>query len=222
MSSASRFLRSIFHKLKIRHRFPRSVIHAGVIVDGASQLGDWSVLFSDVRLASSSLGTYSYVQARSCLYEVDVGPFCSIAADVSIGLVDHPTFMVSTSPVFYDNTQPLPKFLVNEKLHHEHRIRTVVEADVWIGYGVRVRAGVRIGIGSIIGAGAVVTRDIPPYTIAAGVPCRVVRDRFPKEIKQQLLDSRWWELDQEHLSRLAPEFVDPIRFLSALNCLKKP
>ncbi|MCI5065273.1 acyltransferase [bacterium] len=53
----------------------------------------------------------------------------------------------------------------------------VVEDDVWIGSGVQITKGVRIGKGSVIGSGAVVTKDIPPYSIAVGVPCRVVGRR---------------------------------------------
>ena len=55
--------------------------------------------------------------------------------------------------------------------------KVVIENDVWIGAGVQITKGVRIGMGSIIGAGSVVTKDIPPYSIAAGVPCKVIKPR---------------------------------------------
>jgi len=58
---------------------------------------------------------------------------------------------------------------------------TVIEEDVWIGFHVTLLPGVRIGRGSIIGAGSVVTKSIPPYTIAAGSPCRVIRMKYSKE-----------------------------------------
>lgn len=54
-----------------------------------------------------------------------------------------------------------------------------IEDDVWIGTGAIIGKGVRVGRGSVIGAGAVVTKDIPPYSIAVGVPCRVIRNRKP-------------------------------------------
>lgn len=57
----------------------------------------------------------------------------------------------------------------------------VVEDDVWLGHGVTVMAGVTIGHGSVIGAGAVVNKDIPPYSIAAGVPARVIKKRIPDD-----------------------------------------
>lgn len=54
----------------------------------------------------------------------------------------------------------------------------IIEDDVWLGHGVTVTAGVRIGKGSIIGAGAVVNKDIPPYSIAVGVPAKVIKSRL--------------------------------------------
>ena len=53
----------------------------------------------------------------------------------------------------------------------------VIGDDVWVGYGAQVMAGVTIGSHSIIGAGAVVTRDVPEYAVAVGVPARVIKDR---------------------------------------------
>lgn len=53
----------------------------------------------------------------------------------------------------------------------------VIEDDVWLGMGVKVMDGVCIGRGAVIGANAVVTEDIPPYSIAAGIPARVIRKR---------------------------------------------
>lgn len=58
---------------------------------------------------------------------------------------------------------------------------TVIEEDVWIGINVTVMPGVTIGRGSIIGAGSVVTRSIPPYSIAVGNPCRVIKKKFTTE-----------------------------------------
>jgi acetyltransferase-like isoleucine patch superfamily enzyme len=212
-----KFVQAAIHEFRLRRRFPLSVIHSGAAADSKSILGEYSVLFANARLVNSSLGRYSYVQTNTALYSAEVGAFCSIAANVTVGLRDHPTFMVSSSPVFYDNTQPLPRFFVDENLFQEEMPRTVIEADVWIGEGVKLRAGVRIGVGSVIGAGSIVTKDIPPYMIAAGVPCRPLKSRFTPEISQLLLDSRWWEMDVATLLRLAPYFTDPAIFLSKLN-----
>lgn len=204
-------------ELILRRRFPNATIHSGAIADKKTRLADYSVLFRDVVLLDSVLGAYSYVQARSAIYSADIGPFCSIAGDVVIGLGAHPTAMVSTSPVFYDNQQPLPRFFVAESKFASIFPRTSIGADVWIGQGVLIKAGVRIGVGAVIGAGSVVTKDIPPYVIAGGNPCREIRPRFSEEICQGLLDSQWWTLDESDLARLAGLFADPKSFLAAIE-----
>lgn len=210
-------LRRLVHEYRLKRRFRNSVIHPRVTLDASSTIGDHAVLFSRVRLVDSKLGAYSYVQENSVLYAADVGPFCSIAANVTIGLLDHPTFMVSTSPVFYDNTQPLPRSFVNENCYSRKIPRTVIEADVWIGEGVKLRAGVRVGVGSVIGAGSVVTKDVPPYTIAAGVPCRSLKRRFEDTVCDRLEATTWWQFDEKDLLALAHLYLDPLAFLNAIK-----
>lgn len=187
------------------------------MADQASVLGPHSVLFSGAVLVGCNLGAYSYVQTGSTLNNTDVGPFCSFASGVSIGLGEHPTAMVSTSPVFYDHAQPLPKFFAKRRVFTDTVPRTTIGADVWIGQGAMVKAGVRIGTGAVIGSASMVTKDIPPYTIAAGNPCRPIRLRFAEPICQRLLDSHWWEFDEATLKALAPSFSEPEKFLTALD-----
>jgi acetyltransferase-like isoleucine patch superfamily enzyme len=68
----------------------------------------------------------------------------------------------------------------------------IIGNDVYLGDGIVVMPGVTIGDGAIIAANAVVTKDIPPYTVVGGVPAKVIRDRFPDKIKEQLSATRWW------------------------------
>jgi acetyltransferase-like isoleucine patch superfamily enzyme len=211
------YLRRILHEYKLKCRFTKSVIHSGVTIDKSSVIGDWSVLFKKVSLINSSLGNYSYVQENTLLNNTDVGPFCSIASNVSIGLLDHPTFMVSTSPVFYDNSQPLPKFFVNKIKLKQVIPRTLIGADVWIGEGVRIKAGVNIGVGAVIGAGSLITKDVLPYTIAAGIPCRIIRPRFNIDIVDRLLKSEWWNFNEKKLNELSYFFSDPVAFLNEIE-----
>ena len=76
---------------------------------------------------------------------------------------------------------------------------TVVGNDVWISQNVTVMPGVHIGDGAIISANSVVAKDIPPYTVAAGNPCRVVKKRFDDEFIAYLLDLKWWDWDIEKI-----------------------
>ena len=78
---------------------------------------------------------------------------------------------------------------------------TVVGNDVWIGQNVTVLPGVHIGDGAIIAANSVVSRDIPPYCVAGGNPCRVIRPRFHRELTEYLLDLKWWDWPPEKIFR---------------------
>lgn len=67
--------------------------------------------------------------------------------------------------------------------------------DVWIGQRAMVMGGVRIGNGAVVGAGAVVTKDVPPYTIVGGVPAKIIRYRFSDKVVKKLQSSKWWDYD---------------------------
>jgi acetyltransferase-like isoleucine patch superfamily enzyme len=203
--------RAVAHR-RLQRRFPDSDIYSGVSASGDSVLGHHSVLFRDVMVLSSQIGAYTYVQARTALFNAEIGAFCSIASDVTIGLAAHPTSMVSTSPVFYDNAQPLPFFFTKERLFTNNLPRTTIGADVWIGQGALVKAGVAIGVGSVIGAAAVVTKDVRPYDIVGGNPARRIRSRFSEEIAAALEASSWWTLSEPTLMRLAAHFANPEEF----------
>jgi acetyltransferase-like isoleucine patch superfamily enzyme len=201
----------------LRKKFPNSVIYSGATVDKTSVIGEYSVLFQNARLINANLGAYSYVQANSTICNAEIGKFCSIASNVNIGLASHPMHMVSTSPVFYDNSQPLPEFLTIERVFTKELPRTTIGADVWIGQGATIKAGIKIGVGAVIGAGAVVTKDVAPYIIAAGNPCRQIRPRFSEDIICRLIASEWWVLSDSKLRELSSLFVDPLKLLNALE-----
>ncbi len=78
----------------------------------------------------------------------------------------------------------------------------MVRFDVWIGQNVTIMPGVHIGDGAIIGTNSVVAKDIPPYAIAVGNPCRVVRKRFDEELIDILLKLRWWDKSIEEIENL--------------------
>ena len=211
------WIKKIVKEYLLRKRFPQSVIYSGVVVDTQSKISIHSVLFQNVVLVKSSLGAYSYVQANTIVCNTQIGPFCSIAGNVHIGLADHPTYQVSTSPVFYDNTQPLPYFFAKSKQFNETMPTTIIDADVWIGQGAMIKAGVKIGVGAIIGAGAMVTKDVAPYSVVVGVPAREIKKRFDDLTCQRLMDSKWWELDAIKLEMIAPCFDNPQSFLTEMT-----
>ena len=80
----------------------------------------------------------------------------------------------------------------------------VVGNDVWIGYEAVIMAGVHIGDGAVIAARAVVTKDVPPYTIVGGTPAREIRKRFDEETIARLLELQWWDWPTEKIRRSLP------------------
>ena len=80
----------------------------------------------------------------------------------------------------------------------------VIGNDVWIGYEAVIMAGVHIGNGAIIAARAVVTKDVPPYTIVGGVPARPIRKRFEEETIRKLETLKWWDWPAKKIRRCLP------------------
>ena len=91
--------------------------------------------------------------------------------------------------------------------------------DVWIGLNVVVMDGVSIGDGAVIGAGAVVTKDIPPYAIAVGVPAKVIKYRFSEDIIHRLLKTRWYDQPDEVIKKLPFDNIE--KCLEILEGLRK-
>ncbi|SDK00769.1 virginiamycin A acetyltransferase [Catalinimonas alkaloidigena] len=86
---------------------------------------------------------------------------------------------------------------------------TVIGHDVWIGYRALILPGVTIGNGSIVAAGAVVTRDVPPYSLVGGNPARLIRPRFAPELIALLQALQWWHWPAERITRHVQELTDP-------------
>ena len=134
------------------------------------------------------------------LARLDIGSFCSIAEKVVILLdAEHRPDWVTTYP--FNVVWPECAAFTG---HPRTKGDVIIGHDVWIGYGVTILSGVTIGTGAVLGARAVVTRDVPPYAIAAGNPAHVLRMRFPETTIDRLLTSNWWDLPRERLIRLMP------------------
>lgn len=119
-----------------------------------------------------------------------IGRYCSIASSVRTAPGNHPFDAITTHPALYASGFGV----VEEDVHYPDP--QVIEDDVWIGHNAIILPSCRrIGRGSIIGAGSIVTRDVPPYTIVAGNPARVLRERFAPDLQAALEQSRWWEMD---------------------------
>ena len=131
-----------------------------------------------------------------------IGKFCSIAcgAKFLFNSANHAMAPLSTYPfpLFFEEWD-LDRGNVTDSW--DNRGDIVIGNDVWIGYEAVILAGVTVGDGAIIGARAVVTKDVPPYTIVGGGPARPIRKRFPEETVSALLQLRWWDWPKERIRR---------------------
>lgn len=134
--------------------------------------------------------------------KLQIGKFCSIAcgAKFLFNSANHTLSSLSTYPfpLFFEEWG-LEKKDVTKAWDNKGDI--VIGNDVWIGYEAVILAGVTIGDGAIIGTRAVVTKDVPPYTIVGGVPAKPIKRRFPEETISVLLEIQWWNWSEERIAR---------------------
>ena len=180
-----------------------------------SKLSKKCAILSNTRFYSSSIDDYSYIGRNCYVNSTNIGKFCSIADNCSIGLASHNISWVSTSPVFCEGKNILNKNFSFKKSDN-YKI-TEIGNDVWIGIGVLVISGIKIGDGAIIGAGTIVTKDVDSYSIVVGNPGKVLRYRFTNEQKEALLKSKWWDLSQEKLIEIGQYIDDIDKFIVMLG-----
>lgn len=178
-----------------------------------------------------TLGDGSYISGAS--YEkvmwrghVLVGNYCSISHGIKLVVAqNHDYRKVTTYP--FDNPKLFKIFQsvypnmkhITDKPHidliscsyNPHQI--IIGNDVWIGSGVTIMGGVHIGSGAVIGTNSTVTKDIPPYAIAAGNPARVVKYRFDQETIKKFMAIKWWNWDVKKIMENAPLMSDVEKFL---------
>ncbi|MDE6868022.1 MAG: CatB-related O-acetyltransferase [Clostridia bacterium] len=132
-----------------------------------------------------------------------IGKFCQIAAGVNFVMngANHQMNAVSTFPfyIFEGWDQNLPS-ISELPLKGD----TVIGNDVWIGQNVTVLPGVNIGDGAIVGLNSVVAGDVPPYTVVAGNPAKIIRKRFDDELIGLLREFKWWDMSVEKINGLIP------------------
>ena len=175
-------------------------------------LGNFTKVYPPYFLHNVQVGDYSYIAKNSSISNCSIGKFCSIGPNFCCGLGVHPTNGISTAPMFYSTAKQNGTTLCKEnKL--EESLHTTIGNDVFIGANVTVLDGVTISDGAVIGAGAVVTKDIPPYAIAVGVPAKVVRYRFDEKTIKAMLEKQWWNGTEEDLQQVEKQFWDVESFL---------
>ncbi|MDP2083383.1 MAG: chloramphenicol acetyltransferase [Pseudotabrizicola sp.] len=172
------------------------------------------------RIQNTRFDDYAYCDRLSDIANATIGKFANIAAMTRIGPTDHPMDHASLhhfsyrSSYYWDDVEDDAAFFERRKTR-----RTVIGPDTWVGHGAIIKPDVTIGAGAVIAAGAVVTRDVPPYTIVAGVPAIPLRPRFTPAIADRLMALAWWDWSHDLLRTALMDFrsLEAEAFLEKYN-----
>ena len=172
----------------------------------ASRLGRHAIVGERVILRDVMVGDCSYFERHAEAIYADIGKFCSIAANTRINALEHPIDRVTQHKLSYRPNEYFRYLGVDQEFRARRASRRVtIGHDVWIGHGAVVMPGVTIGNGAVIGANAVVTRDVPGWTIVAGVPALELKERFPAGIAARIEKMAWWDWPREKLFEAVPD-----------------
>lgn len=181
-------------------------VHPGCLIVN-STFGGWCEVGEGSRVLNSTFDDYAYCDRLADIANSSVGKFANIAAMTRIGPTDHPMSNASLhhflyrSSYYWDDISDDAGFMA-----HRASRRTAIGPDSWLGHGVVVKPEVSIGAGAVVASGAVVTKDVAPYMIVAGVPAQPLRARFSPAIADRLLALAWWDWSHDRLRAALTDF----------------
>ena len=157
--------------------------------------------------------------------KLKIGKFCSVACGAKFLFTSANHAMKSLStytfPIFFEEWDLDVKNITSA---WDNKGDIISGNDVWIGYEAVILSGVKIGDGAVIGTRAVVTKDVPPYTIVGGVPARPIRKRFSEDIISELLRIQWWNWPADRIRRNIADIqsgnIDALKSFDSMVCKK--
>jgi acetyltransferase-like isoleucine patch superfamily enzyme len=165
-----------------------------VVFEGKNAVPDRCNFSGNISLGyATTLGYNNFLHGN-----ISIGKYCQLGADIAIHTTNHPTNYMTT----YIN-----KNLFKGELKKLKGTNTVVIGnDVWVGHNALIIGNVKIGNGAVIAAGAIVTKNVSPYTIVAGVPAKPIRKRFSDAIINEVEALKWWDMSEVELEKIKPMF----------------
>lgn len=159
------------------------------------------------RVAHSTFGAYSYCDRMCDIANAEIGKFSNIASFVRIGATDHPLDRASLhhflyrSASYWEDTEDHADWFEKRRAR-----RAVIGHDTWIGHNAQIKPEITVGTGAVVASGAVVTADVDPYTIVAGVPAKPIRQRLPGDLADRVMALGWWEWSHAALRQALDDF----------------
>ena len=195
-------------KIYPRSKDKETVYLQNVITNPNITVGDYTIYNDFVREPKDFEKNNVLYQYPVNKDKLIIGKFCSIAcgAKFIFNSANHTLSSLSTYPfpIFFEEWGLDVKNITKA---WDNKGNIVVGNDVWIGYEAVIMAGVHIGDGAIIGARAVVTKDVPPYTIVGGTPAKEIRKRFDEDVVKKLLRLQWWDWSIDEIRCYLPHLV---------------
>lgn len=201
---------------------PKKLTYKGVSLvalwDSRSSFEKYTHVLKGARLSNAQIGKYSRVGVNCKLTNVSVGNYSCIGANTVLGVGQHPTNLLTYHSIFYKKG--------NWGWHEEwskypegfqEQAHITVGNNVWIGQKVVIMDGVTIGDNSIVATGAIVTKNVPPYSIVGGVPAKVIKTMFDEEMRKRLDEIQWWNLPDEEISKVIDLFHIPNPTIKDIN-----
>lgn len=178
-----------------------------------SSFGKYTQIGEFTNISNTVLDDYSYISEYSHVDNTEIGKFANIASNVRINPGFHPYEMPCQHHMLY--RKKMYGFGENDEAFFNYREvqKVYIGHDVWIGQAAVIMPSVKIGNGAIIGSNAVVTKDVPPFAIVAGVSAKILKYRFTKDIIKKIEEIKWWEWSHEELNKRLDDLKDIRKFV---------
>ncbi|HFQ5370496.1 TPA: CatB-related O-acetyltransferase [Vibrio vulnificus] len=169
-----------------------------------------------------SVGKYSYGYEQfwgknnNGRFLLSIGSFTAIANNVTIASGNHPIQFISLNGILYDHSFGFIKKNLDIRNVSKNE-KVTIGSDVWIGCNVTILPGVNIGDGSVIAAGSVVTKDVLPYSVVAGIPAKHKKYRFDEASRKKLLENKWWEKNDSYIKTNLSDMYDIEQYIRSLT-----
>lgn len=166
-----------------------------VVFEGKNAVPDRCNFSGKIKIGYASTLGYNNLLGGT----ITIGNYCQLGADVALHATNHPMVYMTTyinQNLFQGN---LKQFKEENQIHIGH--------DVWIGHGVIIVGNVTVGNGAVLAAGSVVTKNVEPYAIVAGVPAKKIKKRYSDSIIKEIEELQWWDKSEKELEKLKPLFL---------------